>query len=53
MGSVKGKCNSKERKKRILESFVRQKRGIFPAKKCCRKCAKSHAKKGMQMEELF
>jgi hypothetical protein len=38
MGSVKGKCNSKERRERIHGNFVQKKRLPKMCKKCQRRC---------------
>ncbi len=50
--SLKGKCNSKEREKEF-SIIVRRRKGTFFGKEVLRKCAKSHAKKGMQKGEFF
>ncbi len=48
MGSVKGKCDSKERRKRVRDNFGRQKRGTFFGKEvlwemCLKSCQKRDA----------
>jgi hypothetical protein len=54
MGSVKGKCNSKRaEKKEFMEISFGKRVVYFSAKKCCRRCAKSHVKKKGRQEMLF
>ncbi len=54
MGSVKGKCNSKKRRKRVNKNFVRQKRGTFFGKEVLRKmCEKPCQKRNADGSAIF